>query len=175
MSAAAPNSLALETSGDSGLLRWRGTRTTATMTRRRTPLIDLIASSPCSGLVVLFGDPTTDPACEVITITINVCPSTATLAVASVALLVEEMLAHSSQDPVMAALVIVGSHNEAVWHYVRNVAKRRGSHLYSMRAPRSSYTYGEVESVLVQTTNDLKLEFGIDFDISWEIEADCNV
>jgi len=168
------SSLTVDTSGDSAMLRWRGTRTTATMTRRRSTLMELISMPSESGLIVLFGDPTTDPECEIITLTLNVNPSTATLAVASVALLVEEMLGHSAQDPVMCALVIVGSHGETVWNYVNSIARRRGSHLYSMRAPRDSYTYGDTHAVLVEVTRELERELGIPLAIDWEIEPDCN-
>jgi hypothetical protein len=169
------SALVLETSGDSALLRWRGTRTTATMTRRRTPLIDLVASPPTAGLVVLFGDPTTDPDCDITTVTVNVCPSTATLAVASVALMLEEMLVYSAQDPVMCALVIVGSHNEAVWYYVSRVARRRATHLYSLRAPVLTYSVSDIETTLAQTSEEIQREFSVDFKITWDIAADCNV
>jgi len=162
--------LTIETSGDSALIRWRQARTTATMTRRRVALFDVIATPPKSGLIVLFGDPATDPDCDITTVTLNVAASTSTLAVASTALVMEEMLAHSVVDPVMCAVIIVGHHNATVHKYVRGVAKRRGTHVYTLRARHDSYSYADTDHILASVTKDLEQEMNLALNITWDIE-----
>jgi len=170
------SSLSVEVgSGDQATIKWRNNRTVATLTRSRQMLRSVTTTNRKHSLIVLFGDPSTDAAAQIHTVTLNVSPSTATLSVAAVGLVIEEMLAQSAQDPIMSALMIVGAHQEDVWCFVRDIAKRRGDHIYSMRAPRDAYSTGAIEATLQEVSDQLELALGFKVEIEWEIEADVEL
>lgn len=169
------SALTATVNGDNALIKWRSDRVVATLVRARRTLRDAVSNRAPDTVVVLFGDPTTDVSAQIYVTTVHVSPLTSTLAVSAVALVLEEMLGYSSQDPVMCALCITGSHHDAVRQYVRRVARRRAHNVFSMRAPSNAYAYSGVAETLQRVTSQLEVELGFRLVVEWVVDVDADV
>lgn len=169
-------SLSVSTSGDSATVTWSETNDpVANLTRRKTKFKHIIMAPASSGIIVIVGDPSTHYQAKITVITMFVAPTTDTLSVSSVALVLEEILGYSSSNPLICALVITGAHSDVILDYIKKLGYNCLRNIYFMRGPRASYTYRETEAALVSVTQDLQKSLGIPLEITWNITSGCNL
>lgn len=170
-------SLTLATSGDNASILWNRTTddSSANLTRRRVKLINIMTSPPEAGIVVIIGDPSTHPDAKIVTITMFVNPKSDSLAVASVGVVLEEMIGYSSSNPLMCALIITGAHYDTIVSYIKKLGRRCGPNTFFMRGPNSSYNHGETEAALGEVTRNLESQLGTPLIITWNIAQGCPV